>query len=519
MEVFMFANGFRQTPRDEGRRVASRNPENWQLILAERKASVTLAQIPRCNRLQAKYADLREQEQKEGNVLAARNDELAPSEKVALLFLSVAIAMFFGCWATAKFSLEPFWQGWTVYLGSLLIVGTTSGTVHLVHDGYRKKQWIKFSLNGTFLFLLLVVHFYLGQARAEIFKELVTDSSDIYARLLVYLKIALPLIGLIAEIVTGYLFNEAYEIWTHPVLIARRRLSRIREKMMAALEEYRYREVFPELFEKEFKAGALEALSTRTTSEVTIAKWIPIIVIGVIILLWFLQNFGHSETAVADQTKLVILLDLSKSRNGKGADEVSDFQKDAAAIAEIIRHLPANTELAVIGVSGNSFGSPYVLLQGKTPSEPGYFKEKIKKARDKLLRDWIDNSSKLKPTFETTDLFGALAVASQLKGKPPGRSILIIYSDMQQDDNGSFDFDKAKTILPDWVSKAEKQGLIAELRGVDVYCLGVTAGQKSLPYWNTLQGFWKEYFKKSRVDLKKFTISRDFQFEQQKVGR
>ena len=59
------------------------------------------------------------------------------------------------------------------------------------------------------------------------------------------------------------------------------------------------------------------------------------------------------------------------------------------------------------------------------------------------------------------------------------------------------------------MGKAERERLLPDLHGVEVYVLGVDGAGKDIAYWQTLRDFWTAYFKKTGADLKTYTVLRE----------
>ena len=58
------------------------------------------------------------------------------------------------------------------------------------------------------------------------------------------------------------------------------------------------------------------------------------------------------------------------------------------------------------------------------------------------------------------------------------------------------------------MSRAEKDHLLPDLRGVEVYVMGVDGAGKDIAYWQALRDFWSTYFKKTGASLKTYTVLR-----------
>ncbi len=57
--------------------------------------------------------------------------------------------------------------------------------------------------------------------------------------------------------------------------------------------------------------------------------------------------------------------------------------------------------------------------------------------------------------------------------------------------------------------QVEQHELVADLKGVDVYVVGIDAAKKEPAYWDSLRQFWTEYFKKSGSTLQAFSMMRE----------
>jgi len=100
--------------------------------------------------------------------------------------------------------------------------------------------------------------------------------------------------------------------------------------------------------------------------------------------------------------------------------------------------------------------------------------------------------------------------ASQLFQSSPGcKSVLVIFSDMQND-SPALDLEHARIVsIAFAMQKAEKERLLPDLHGVEVYALGVDGAGKDMRYWQTLRDFWTVYFKRTGSDLESYSALRD----------
>jgi hypothetical protein len=100
--------------------------------------------------------------------------------------------------------------------------------------------------------------------------------------------------------------------------------------------------------------------------------------------------------------------------------------------------------------------------------------------------------------------------ASELFQASPGRrNILVVFSDMRSD-TPALDLEHARIVSTAFaMQKAEKERLLPDLHGVEVYALGADGADKDMRYWQTLRDFWTEYFKRTGAILKTYSVLRD----------
>ena len=110
---------------------------------------------------------------------------------------------------------------------------------------------------------------------------------------------------------------------------------------------------------------------------------------------------------------------------------------------------------------------------------------------------WQKRSQSLVENFKQTDLFGALVMSSQIFEPRDGRrNVLVIFSDMRHE-TPSLNLAKFSVVpLQPTLDGIASAGLTADLKGVEVYVLGVDAAGKSVGYWNSLRDFWLRISKK-----------------------
>jgi hypothetical protein len=151
-----------------------------------------------------------------------------------------------------------------------------------------------------------------------------------------------------------------------------------------------------------------------------------------------------------------------------------------------------------------------VLLSAHLDSDEGYFRERIQSARRELVRAWQKRCADLASRFQRTDLVGSLLVTAQLlPAAEKNRTVLVIFSDMRQD-TPELNLDQLTIVdVIGAMTALERGGLVPDLKGVEVYALGVDAAGKSPAYWQSLRTFWAKYFSKAGATLRCYSMFRE----------
>jgi len=228
------------------------------------------------------------------------------------------------------------------------------------------------------------------------------------------------------------------------------------------------------------------------------------------LLLVCVLLLGSGAASAAERVNLVIALDLSKSVAVKDSNQMAEFEKNLAGVSRLLANLPAGSRATVVGITANSFAQPSILLTADVGEDEGYFKEKLTAARRQVVSAWKKRCAQLSARFSHTDIFGGLIVAAELFNQTPSAGkVLVIFSDMRHE-TGALDLEGPRVLSADrLLAKVERQGLLAELRGVEIHVLGVDSAGKSVAYWNSLRDFWNAYFQRARASLKTYSILRD----------
>jgi hypothetical protein len=177
--------------------------------------------------------------------------------------------------------------------------------------------------------------------------------------------------------------------------------------------------------------------------------------------------------------------DLSISSGPKGYERATVYEQNTATAAAIIGRLPEGARFEVRGITDDSFAQPHPILAGAIPVNDGRLPlfDPSAAARLRYAAAMRTAGASIKPTFKATDVFGFLISAGEsLRNASVTRRVLFVLSDMRHSTR-PFDIETPRVIPVAAALKAvEMNHAIADLRGVEVYCLGVHAVGKDAEY-------------------------------------
>jgi hypothetical protein len=279
-----------------------------------------------------------------------------------------------------------------------------------------------------------------------------------------------------------------------------RELAEIQERLAAIVYEITALTNAPSIFVARFWRDFYRAMLTQT------ARHAATKLLGLALCLLL---FGGGRAFGQQRLNLVVAVDLTASEGAKGHDGESQFSKNVQGVTHLLGSVPAGSKITVIGITENSFSQPYTLLSAEISNEQGYFGERLTAARQQLIRAWQKRSAQLEPSARSTDVFGALLVASALfRETTPThpRKVLVLYSDMRNVTQG-LDLESPATIRVDAVlAMVERHKLLTDLSGIEVFVLGADAVGKRVTQWESLRQFWMAYFKRARATLSGYSL-------------
>jgi hypothetical protein len=276
----------------------------------------------------------------------------------------------------------------------------------------------------------------------------------------------------------------------------------VQAKLTALAQEIVTLRSEPAIFEAKFWRDFHGAVIKRS-----IGKAAKALMIGFLAFLFILPPLAKAQQPL----ELVVLVDLSQSVDASGPDSRSEFQKNVAAVSQIVLHVPAGAHITIVGITDESFAQPYVLLSARVTTDAGYFGEQLGSARQRLETSWKNRSRDLAPSSPGTDLVGAFLVASQIfqKAGAGRRDVLVVFSDMWQETQ-ELDFARMTDLCDSRsMEKVRAQKLLANLRDTDVYAMGVDAVGKKRSDWDCSREFWTKYFAGAGANLREYSLLRE----------
>lgn len=492
-----------------------------QFCAAERQRIETVNR-PKIMALRAKLAVLREDEQnlQERIYKAPPEGDLRSRRRRAFLLYAITVLLTIAAFTFSLLAFDPFRLGWKAWLYCLGIAIVTPFLVDLTLGCWASPRFTKILVTVagvvalTSLVLLAVVRGDLLMQEAASSTSAVVVSGDIPAapetgtnffdRTLPLLRIIMALLSIAIEVGGGIAFHEAHRCAAtgEDVRGLRQELAQVRELMITHGHDKCRLEDEGANFEKEFRRDFYRSVFNGIRQGAIRKLLLTVFCVGL---------FAQGRAFAAERLNLVVLLDLSQSVAVKGYDRKTEFDQNVKSITGILATVPAGTQVTVLGITENSFATPFVILKAELTDDEGYFKERLAKGRTSLVQTWTARAAKLAPNCKQTDILGALMVASEVFQHSPdrGHKVLIVLSDMRQATT-TINLEHPRGVSPEnALHRIVSHKLVADFTGVDVFIAGVDGAGRSAEYWQNLRTFWMAYFSKSGAVVKQYSLLRD----------
>jgi hypothetical protein len=418
-------------------------------------------------------------------------------------------------------AFDPYRLGWKAWLYCLGISIVTPFLVDRILDRWANPRLVTVlaTIAGAVAITSLVL---LSEIRGDLLIQQVTSTptaviqdadepipqqaeNTFYDRTLGLLRLVMALLAFAIEIGAGIAFHEASQLGSgsdEDPIVLRCELAKVRDRIIAHGHAVWTLEHAGAAFENEFWRDFYRSLINGVRRGALQKLLVVALAAGI---LAHGQALGHSGVDV------VVLLDLSKSVATTGNDTKAEFDKDVASVSNILATLPSDAKITVLGITDNSFASPYVILSGELSSDPGYFQERLASGRATLIRAWRSKSAQLVPHYPKTDILGALLVASDIfhEARPSSRKVLVVLSDMKQA-TGAINIEHLTVVRSDvTLRQVESSQQLALLHDVQVYVEGVDGGGETVAFWKSLQQFWLAYFARAGATVEQYSVMRN----------
>ena len=230
-----------------------------------------------------------------------------------------------------------------------------------------------------------------------------------------------------------------------------------------------------------------------------------LMVVSIVVLLGMLLFFVlWSEQAIGAERKpttYLAALDLTGST-------ARDRLENEKAIINMIDGLGAGDTFQLLLITEATWASPEFVMDDEMPSRVGYFKEQIKRWKAKLIREFKAKIGKLPNSRPASSILDGMYLFGQLLSEQNAeKKVLVILSDLRSNSEEL----SVKEIIANpkkALIKVRDEGLIPDLKGVEVHVMGVSGSCMPVKQWRKLAGFWKSFFAASGCTLKRFSIER-----------
>lgn len=487
---------------------------------AHEERRIMLSNHPSILGLKAEFSLLRDEERgiEERLRHAPPPGDLRHHRRKAIYAWTITAVLTVSGFLFALLSFDPFQLGWKSYLYCLGIAAVAPFLVEKLLDASRMEAAVKIltivaaTAGIASLMLLAVIRGDLLAQQVENTPTVVIDNAQpmtqpantFYGSTLSLLQLATVLLSLAMELGAGLALREAWsrlpqdsEDWQK----LREELRRVHQRMVTLVAEVTALEDEAALFAARFWRDFYGSMLTHIVRSA---------MTKLLVLLLGIALIPHAYAATKPHLNLVVAIDLTKSVAVKGPDGRTEFQKNVTGVTRLLAQIPAGAHVTVIGITDHSFAQPYILLSASMPDDPGYFGERLNAGHNQLTQAWKMRSTPLRPRFTSTDILGALLLASQIFSQQPANTsekMLVLFSDMR---HHTHDLDLESPAAMSALQSAKKDSKIppVDLHQVQVYALGADGAGTPTAYWENLERFWDRYFQGCGASLNRFSVLR-----------
>ena len=138
----------------------------------------------------------------------------------------------------------------------------------------------------------------------------------------------------------------------------------------------------------------------------------------------------------------------------------------------------------------------------------GYFGEELKKVKAGVIREFLEKWEKIPKKRPGTSLIdGNFMYAKILREHDEKLKNLIFFSDMRQCAQGI----NEESIVRNGdqvVARLKADGLIPNMKGIDVWCMGVSPNGLNVFQYQKIENFWRTFFAAAQANLRCYDFGR-----------
>jgi hypothetical protein len=419
---------------------------------------------------------------------------------IALLVLNAVLAVF------VLLGFGPIWL--TLPLALLVLVAAVP--VEEFFQAYDEKNALREGIFLTLALLALGAQFWLGTIRGLFLTALAPEATGPVTAALAaagpILRIGLGILAAVSELLCGYSLYRARALLYSATARGLQERDRIDEDLVALQAALNAAEAEPDIRRAYRQIGARQRLAEQPETvppdengHLKRAVVGAIIGLTVLFILLVAVSAAFGQTGDA-RSNTVVMLDLTKSTSPTA------FRANVEAVSPILTGLTLGQRAIVMGI-GDDVGQAQVLFDQKLPTRSGYLGLELRAAQEKLLADWRNTAAKLRPTYMSTDVVGGLVFLSYLSDVSLAETRLIILSDLRQSRHVNLEAVPAIKV-PVALAQLSRTHNIPDLKGLEVYLLGVDPADKSAAYLSSLKAFWIQYFTDAGAAVRMFSVGR-----------
>ncbi|MCA9733363.1 MAG: hypothetical protein H6696_14455 [Deferribacteres bacterium] len=224
------------------------------------------------------------------------------------------------------------------------------------------------------------------------------------------------------------------------------------------------------------------------------------------VLALFITACENNNQIQAPPRTIIVLKDMSLST------PVLEDSLTNVFITTLMKQLRPGDELYVLAINEASFAKPLMLVHGKIPQDNHPLKSKSLSARERLAKQWRQQSQILKLNAKQTDIIGALNYCALLFTDDEAEKLIILLSDMRQS-SAVLNLERKSAVdAKRNVEFLKKKGLIPDLKDVKAVVLGAhTVGRTVDPvYYKKLHLFWDAFFTEAGAKMTVYRTDRNW---------